>query len=108
MLVIGSGVAGLLHIQLARASGAGYIVATDVVDYRLEAARKLGADIAVQAGQYTPDHLRLRRAADGRLADLVVLCSGATSAINQALQSLERGGTVLFFAPTEPGVSIPI
>jgi L-iditol 2-dehydrogenase len=106
VLVIGSGVAGLLHIQLARASGAGYIVATDVVDYRLEAARKLGADIAVQAGEYTLDHLR--RAADGRLADLVVLCSGATSAINQALQSVERGGTVLFFAPTGPGVSIPI
>jgi len=106
VLVVGSGVAGLLHIQLARASGACSIVATDVVDYRLEAARKFGADIAVQAKDYTPDYLR--GAADGRLADLVVICSGATSAINQALESVERGGTVLFFAPTEPGVSVPI
>jgi L-iditol 2-dehydrogenase len=106
VLVIGSGVAGLLHIQLARASRAGYIMATDIVDYRLEAARKFGADIAVQAKEYTPDHLR--RAADGRLADLVVICSGAAPAIAQGLQSVERGGTVLFFAPTEPGVSVPI
>ncbi len=106
VLVIGSGVAGLLHIQLARASGAGCIVATDIVDYRLEAARKFGADIALHAKDYTP--ASLRRAADGRLADLVVICSGATSAMNQALQSVERGATVLFFAPTEPGVSIPI
>ncbi len=106
VLVIGSGVAGLLHIQLARVSGAGYIVATDIVDYRLEAARKLGADVAVHAKEYTPDHLR--RAADGRRADLVVICSGATSVIGQALESVERGGTVLFFAPTEPGVSVPI
>jgi len=106
VLVIGSGVAGLLHIQLARASGAGCIMATDIVDYRLEAARKFGADIAVQAREYTPDYLR--KAADGRLADLVVICAGATSAINQALESVERGGTVLFFAPTEPGVSVPI
>jgi L-iditol 2-dehydrogenase len=106
VFVVGSGVAGLLHIQLARTSGAGYIMATDIVDYRLEAARKFGADIAVQAKEYTPAHLR--RAADGRLADLVVICSGATSAIVQALQSVERGGTVLFFAPTEPGVSVPI
>ena len=106
VLVIGSGVAGLLHIQLARTSGAGYIMATDIVDYRLEAARKFGADLAVQAEEYTPDYLR--RAADGRLADLVVICSGAISAINQALESVERGGTVLFFAPTEPGGSIPI
>jgi len=106
VLVIGSGVAGLLHIQLARASGAGYIMATDIADYRLEAARKFGADCAVHANEYTPDYLC--QAADGRLADLVVICSGATSAINQALESVERGGTVLFFAPTEPRVNIPI
>jgi L-iditol 2-dehydrogenase len=106
VLVIGSGVAGLLHIQLARSSGAGRIIATDIVDYRLEAARSFGADVAIQAEEYTPDHLR--QVADGRLADLVVLCSGATSAIALALESVERGGTVLFFAPTEPAVSIPI
>jgi L-iditol 2-dehydrogenase len=106
VLVVGSGVAGLLHIQLARASGAGYIMATDIVDYRLEAARRFGADAAVQAKDYTPDYVR--RAADGRLADLVVICSGATPAVAQALESVERGGTVLFFAPTEPGVNVPI
>ena len=106
VLVIGSGVAGLLHMQLARASGAGYIMATDIVDYRLEAARKFGADIAVKAEKYTPDYLR--ETADGRLVDLVVICSGATSAISQALQSAERGGTILFFAPTEPGVTVPV
>jgi L-iditol 2-dehydrogenase len=106
VLVIGSGVAGLLHIQLARTAGAGYIIATDIVDYRLEAARRFGADAAIKAKEYTMDYLR--QAADGRLADLVVICSGATPAINQALESVERGGTVLFFAPTEPRVSIPI
>jgi L-iditol 2-dehydrogenase len=106
VLVIGSGVAGLLHVQLARTSGAGHIMATDIVDYRLEAARRLGADTAIHAKDYTP--ASLREAANGRLADLVVICNGATSAINQALESVERGGTVLFFAPTEPGVSVPI
>ena len=106
VLVIGSGVAGLLHIQLARATGAGYIMATDIVDYRLEAARRLGADAAVRAGDYTASCLR--EAAGGRLADLVVISSGVIPAINQSLESVERGGTVLFFAPTEPGVSVPI
>ena len=106
ILIIGSGVAGLLHIQLARTSGVGYIIATDIVDYRLEAARKFGADIGVHAEKFTPAYLR--QAAGGRLADLVIICSGAASAISQALESVERGGTVLFFAPTEPGVSVPI
>ena len=106
VLVVGSGVAGLLHIQLARTSGASYIIATDIVDYRLEAALKFGADIAIQAEEYTPAYLR--GVTDGRLADLVVICSGATSAISQALEAVERGGTVLFFAPTDQGVRIPI
>ncbi len=106
VLVIGSGVAGLLHIQLARASDASRVIATDIVDYRLEAARKFGADAAIHAREYTP--ASLRQVNDGRLADLVVICTGATSAITQALESVERGGTVLFFAPTAPGITIPI
>jgi len=106
LLVVGSGVAGLLHVQAARASGAGYIMATDVSDYRLDTARALGADETVRAGEYTA--ARLREAIGGRLADIVVLCTGAPSAVNQALASVERGGTVLFFAATEPGVGIPL
>jgi L-iditol 2-dehydrogenase len=106
VLVLGSGLAGLLHINLARALGAGRIIATDMVDYRLQAARRLGADTAFSATEDVP--ARLREANDGRLADLVIVCTGALPALNQALQSVERGGTVLFFAPTEPGVSLPV
>jgi len=106
VLVIGSGIAGLLHVQLARTLGAGRVVATDIVDYRLEAARRFGADAAIHAKEDVPT--RLRQENDGRLADLVVVCTGAAPAIAQALKSVERGGTVLLFAPTEPGVTIPI
>jgi len=106
VLVIGSGIAGLLHVQLAKALGAGLIVATDVSNYRLEAAHRFGADITIRAEEYAID--RLRQVNQGCLADLVIICTGATPAIKQALESVERGGTILFFAPTDPGVSIPI
>ena len=106
VLVIGSGISGLLHVQLAGALGAGRIVATDISSYRLEAGQHFGADIAIQADEYSP--ARLRQVNQGRLADLVIVCTGATSAINQALLSVERGGTILFFAPTNLGVTIPI
>ena len=106
VIVLGSGLAGLLHINLARTLGAGRIVATDVVDYRLEAARKFGADFAFSARDDVP--ARLREVNDGRLADLVIVCTGAPPALNQALQSVDRGGTVLFFAPTEPGVTVSV
>ena len=45
---------------------------------------------------------------EGRLADRVIVCTGARPALIQALQSVERGGTVLFFAPTQQGVTIPL
>ena len=106
VIVLGSGLAGLLHINLARALGAGRIVATDMSDYRMEAARRFGADAAFPANEDVP--ARLREVNDGRLADLVIVCTGAPPALLQALQSVERGGTVLFFAPTEPGVTVPV
>ena len=106
VLVMGSGITGLLHIKLARASGAGRIIATDLADYRLEAASKFGADVVTHAKDYTPAHLK--QVNDGRLADLVIICTEAASAITQALQSVERGGTILFFASVSPDITIPL
>ena len=106
VLVLGSGLAGLLHVNLARALGAGRIIATDMVEYRMAAARRLGADAAFSATEDVP--ARLRESNDGRLADVVIVSTGAPAALEQALNSVERGGTVLFFAPTEPGVSVSV
>jgi len=106
VLVIGSGIAGLLHVHLAQAMGAALIVATDVLEYRLQTARRLGAHATVDATQNTPDFIR--DVNEGRLADVVIVCTGAESAIPQALNSVERGGTVLLFAPTGPRVIVPL
>ena len=106
VLVLGSGLAGMLHINLARALGAGRIVSTDLSDFRLQAARRLGADETLRADEYSPE--RLRDVNDGRLADLVIVATGARPALLQALESVDRDGTVLFYAPTEPGVEIPV
>jgi L-iditol 2-dehydrogenase len=81
-------------------------VAIDIADYRLEAARRFGADVTLPAAEDLPTHLR--QVNEGHLANLVIVCTGAASAIAQALKSVERGGTILFFAPTQPGVTIPI
>jgi L-iditol 2-dehydrogenase len=106
VLVLGSGISGLLHVALARASAAGRIVATDVNEYRLNAALRFGADEAIHAAEDVPTCLR--RVNEGRLADLVIVCTGAFPAFVQALQSVDRGGTVVCFAPTEPGIDLPV
>ncbi len=106
VLVLGSGVAGILHIQLAKAAGAGRIISTDVNEYRLSAARRFGADVAIPASEDVPK--AVQEANDGMLADRVILCTGARSAIAQALASVERGGTLMFFAVPPPGEDVPI
>ena len=106
VLILGSGISGLLHGAMARSSGAGRIIATDISEYRRAMAQRLGADVVMSAAEPVP--ARVRQVNDGRLADLVIICTGAFPAFEQALQAVDRGGTVLFFAPTEPGVSLPI
>ena len=103
VFVIGSGISGVLHIALARASGARWIIASDVDEYRFKAAKKFGADETILAKDVNP--LEIREINQGRLADLVIVCAGAISAYIQALQSVDRGGTVLCFAPLEPGLN---
>ena len=106
ILILGSGISGLLHLLLAKALGAGRIICTDIDAFRLDKARELGADAAIHAGEDVP--ARLRELNDGRPADLVIVCTGAFSAFEQAVGSVDRGGTILCFAPTDPGVELPL
>jgi len=104
VVVIGSGVAGLLHVKLAKASGAAKVIATDIVEYRKEAARKAGADVVIDGRDDVP--VRVREANDGFPAEYVITCTGAPNAIAQGIASVDRGGTVLFFAPSEPRAKV--
>jgi L-iditol 2-dehydrogenase len=107
VLVIGSGISGMLHILLARYNRASFIGASDIVDYRLDFAKRLGADAVINAkSEDVP--ARFRQLNQGRGADIVVVATGAKSAHMQALAAVERGGTVLFFAATDEGVTIPL
>lgn len=106
VLVLGSGISGVLHVSLARALGAGRIAATDISNYRLEAAGRFGADHVFPASRGVPELFRENNG--GRGADAVIVTTGSLNAIGQALQAVERGGTILFFAPTMEGETIPV
>jgi len=104
VLVIGSGIAGLLHVRLARATGAARIIAVDVNPHRIDAAVRCGADAAfMSSGDLTAP---VKDANDGRLPDLVIVSTGAPAAVEHAFSLVDRGGTILFFAPSDPGASI--
>ena len=105
VLIYGAGLAGILFVKLAKALGAGTVAVTDVDNHRLEMARAAGADLVVPAALDAP---RCMMEHDGRLADKVIICTGAASAAEAALRSVDRGGTVLFFAVGRPGEAIPV
>ncbi len=104
--VLGSGMSGLLHMRLAKVYGAGKVIATDISDFKLGMAKKFGADEVINAGENVPE--KIKEINNGRGADLVILCAGAVSAAKQALASVDKGGNVIFFAPTGPGVELPV
>jgi L-iditol 2-dehydrogenase len=106
VLILGSGISGLLHLLLARATGAGTVVTTDVRPFSLEMAERLGAEAVLDAREDIP--AKFRQLNGGRLADLVIVCTGAPSAFEQALSSVDRGGTILCFATTEPGINLSV
>ena len=106
ILVLGSGISGLLHIALARALGTGLIGATDISPNRIDAAKKFGADLAMNASD---DIATLyKQANNGRLADVVIISTGAYSVFLQALDLCEPGGIVHVFAPSDPDREMPI
>lgn len=106
VLVLGSGLSGLLNIKAAIAMGAGRVVATDISDYRLEAARQAGAEVAINALE--GDVVAAARAAnDGRGFDIVIVCTAAPMVFNQALELADKGATMLLFAINTPGTEIP-
>jgi len=108
VLILGGGISGLLHLLLSRALGAGRIVVSDISKYRLDMAKELGAEFVFDAKEDIPGLSRQKN--NGRLFDVVLVCTGALPAFAQALGSVERGGTILFFAPTDPEakLSIPV
>lgn len=106
LLILGGGISGLLHLLTAAAQGAGRIIVTDISEYRLKMAKGLGANCVINAKD---DVVKmLLKANNNRLADQVIICTGATPAFMQSLQCVDRAGTILCFAATEPGVTLPV
>ena len=106
--VTGCGPIGLLSVAIAKASGATWVVATDVEPYRLEIARTMGADLALDARE--PDTVeRIVDATGGDGVEVVLEMSGSRPALEQALEFVTRGGRIsllgIFASPVEVHLS---
>ena len=96
VLVLGSGVSGLLNIQLAKLKGA-KVIATDINEYRLKKAKEFGADEVINVSK---EELNVK-------ADRIIVCTGAAQAVEQAFKSIDKKGVILFFAIPNKNIEIP-
>jgi L-iditol 2-dehydrogenase len=106
VLILGSGVSGILHIQLAKLRGVKTVIATDIDEFRLEMAKKFGADYIFHATDNLP--VEIKKINENRLADIIIVCTGALSAAKQALESAAPGSTIIFFAVPAPGIKLEV
>ncbi|MEM2109562.1 MAG: zinc-dependent dehydrogenase [Candidatus Odinarchaeota archaeon] len=106
ILVMGCGVSGILHIQLARMLGAGNIIATNNREFRRNAALRFGADYAITPKEATVDNIR--KLNNGELIDRVIVSTGAVQAAEQAFELIDKGGVILFYAVPPPETRITV
>jgi L-iditol 2-dehydrogenase len=107
VLIIGAGFAGLAAVQIVRIFGAGLVGICDLIDSKLDLAKKLGADLAINPKNQ--DVLEIFRAAnEGRKADIVLVIAGSIAALEQGIQLTEKGGTVTQYGVSEKDETISL
>ena len=97
VVVYGVGPLGLCHVMKARMMGAGTIVAVDLSATRLEMARRLGADVTLDASVTTHEQRleAVRAATNGAGADVVVECAGVPEVVPLGLDMVRPGGAFI-------------
>lgn len=103
-VVIGTGGVGLNSVQGAALSGAGAVIALDLSDDKLEAAKDFGATHRINPGREDAA-AAVRALTDGRGADYVFVTVGAKAALDQGLALTRRGGTLVIVGMTAEGVT---
>jgi 2-desacetyl-2-hydroxyethyl bacteriochlorophyllide A dehydrogenase len=96
--VIGLGVSGQLHVQIAKARGAGKVIGISRSRFKNELAKQLGADVVIASG---PEAVaKVLDETDGRGADLVIESTGVMTQIADAIRMVRFGGRILLFGIT--------
>ena len=101
VLITGAGPIGIMAAMVARHAGARHVVVTDVSEFRLELARSVGVELAIDVTRVSvADAIRQLRMKEG--FDVGFEMSGQASALRDMLASLTHGGKIAMLGlPTE-------
>lgn len=104
--VIGVGIMGALHIRLAKLKGA-RVIACELDEKRLEAAKAMGADVLINSGMCDPVD-EVKKLTDGRGADAVFCTVPAAALAGQAVEMTGKLGRTVFYTSFHPDNPIEI
>jgi L-iditol 2-dehydrogenase len=105
--IIGAGATGIIHTALSKILGASKTIVSDFIDYRLQVAKKFGADVTVNPKKEDLKAV-VNAETDGIGADLVVVTAPSLEAYKSGLSICRKGGKLCVFAPTSPGKYLQI
>lgn len=107
VVVVGTGMIGLLVVQALRAAGCRQIVAVDLDEGRLQLAKIFGATHAIKADD--PGLLeKIRALTGGRGADAAFEVVGLPPTVKTAIESVRKGGSVTLVGNLKPQVELPL
>ncbi|MEF2805043.1 MAG: alcohol dehydrogenase catalytic domain-containing protein [Massilistercora timonensis] len=106
VVVIGVGIMGALHIQLAKLKGA-RVIACELDAKRLEIAKKMGADILINSGEVDPVD-EIKKLTDGRGADAVFCTVPVAALAKQAVDMTGKIGRTVFYTSFHPDLPIEV
>nr|WP_294808290.1 zinc-dependent dehydrogenase [uncultured Nitrososphaera sp.] len=100
--VLGAGPAGLMHVILAKAFGAGRVFVSDINDFRLGFAKKYGVEIfnSIAVPDFTQ---KIKEQTDGRGVDVAIVATGSTKALLQSFDMTRRAGKIVMFGVPSKG-----
>jgi L-iditol 2-dehydrogenase len=105
--VVGTGMIGLLVVQVLRARGCGQIIAIDLDEGKLKLARNFGATHTLQAAE--PDlREKTRSLTDGRGVDAAFEVVGLSATVKTAIESVRKGGSITLVGNLKPQVDLPL
>jgi L-iditol 2-dehydrogenase len=101
--VIGAGSTGLIHTALSKIYGASTTIVSDLIDFRLNFAKKFGADVVVNPSDEDFTAV-VRSVTEGRGVDIAVVTAPNLQAYKAGIDVCRKGGKLCVFAPTDPEV----
>jgi len=107
VVIIGSGAQGLYFVRLAKLYGAAKVIVSGRHEFRLNMAKKFGADEVVD--EHKEDAVkRIKELTGGLGADVVITAAGEPAAWEQAVSMAAKGGIINQYGGCAPGTTFTV